>query len=166
VSFSVQAKRDTLPAVLDILRQVLREPLLPARPFEIMQHARLASLEQMHTDPGMLAARLLQRHLAPYPEGDVRYVPTIDESIARVQATTRDQVAQLYRAYLGSQAGELAIVGDFDPDACLPILQATFAGWTATRPYARIATAAPSGLAGVQQQIITPDKANAAYHYS
>ena len=163
VSFAIQAKRDTLPAVLDILRQVLREPLLPARPFEIMQHARLASLEQMRTDPGMLAARLLQRHLAPYPQDDVRYVPTIEESLARLQAVTRDQVAQLYREYLGSQAGELAIVGDFDPEACLPILQATFAGWTATKPYARIATAAPSGLAGVQQQITTPDKANATY---
>jgi zinc protease len=163
VSFSVQAKRDTLPAVLDILRQVLREPLLPVRPFEVMQRARLAGLEQMRTEPGMLAARLLQRHLAPYPQDDVRYVPTIEESLARLQATTRDQVAHLHRAYLGSQAGELAIVGDFDPDACLPILQATFAGWTAAKPYAHIATSAPSELAGVQQQITTPDKANATY---
>ena len=163
VSFAIQAKRDTLPAVLDILRQVLREPVFPVRPFEVMQRARLASLEQMRTDPGMLAARLLQRHLAPYPQDDVRYVPTIEESLARLQATTRDQVAQLYREYLGPQAGELAVVGDFDPDACLPILQATFAGWIATKPYARIATSAPSGLTGVQQQINTPDKANATY---
>jgi zinc protease len=163
VSFAVQAKRDTLPAVLDILRQVLREPVFPVRSFEILQRARLASLEQMRTDPGMLAARLLQRQLAPYPQDDVRYVPTIDEAITRVQAVTRDQVAQLYRAYLGSQAGELAIVGDFDPDTCLPILHDIFAGWTAAKPYARIATAAPSGLPGVQQQIKTPDKANATY---
>jgi zinc protease len=163
VSFSVQAKRDTLPAVLDILRQVLREPLLPVRPFEIIQHARLANLEQMRTDPAALAARLLQRHLAPYHQDDIRYVPTIEESIARLQAVTRDQVAQLYRAYLGSQAGELAIVGDFDPDACLPILQETFAGWTAAKPYAHIATSVPAGLTGVRQQIITPDKANATY---
>ena len=33
VSFSIQAKRDTLPAVLEILRQVLREPALPADQF-------------------------------------------------------------------------------------------------------------------------------------
>src|SRR5262245_6015994 len=117
----------------------------------------------MRTDPAMLAARLRQRHLAPYPQDDVRYVPTLEEAITRVQAVTRDQVSHLYRAYLGSQAGELAIVGDFDPDACLPILQETFAGWTAARPYARIATSAPSGLTGVRQQIATPDKANATY---
>ena len=30
VTFSIQAKHDTLPAVLELLRQVLREPLLPA----------------------------------------------------------------------------------------------------------------------------------------
>src|SRR5262249_46658450 len=144
VSFAVQAKRDTLPARLDILRQVLREPVFPVGPFEIMQRARLANLEQLRTDPGALAARLLQRHLAPYPQDDVRYVPTIEESIARLQAVTRDQVSQLYRAYLGSQAGELATVGDFDPDACLPILHETFAGWTAAKPYAYIANVALS----------------------
>ena len=31
VSFSIQAKHDTLPAALEILRQVLREPALPRR---------------------------------------------------------------------------------------------------------------------------------------
>jgi len=90
-------------------------------------------------------------------------VPTIDEAITRVQAVTRDQVSQLYRAYLSSQAGELAIVGDFDLNTCLPILHDIFAGWTAAKPYARIASAAPAGLTGVQQQIKTPDKANATY---
>ena len=90
-------------------------------------------------------------------------MPTIDEAITRVQAVTRDQVSHLYRAYLSSQAGELAIVGDFDLNTCLPILHDIFAGWTAAKPYARIASAAPAGLTGVQQQIKTPDKANATY---
>ena len=34
--FSIQAKRETLPAVLEILKQVLREPLLPEDKFEEM----------------------------------------------------------------------------------------------------------------------------------
>ena len=57
MSFSIQARRDTLPAVLEILRQVLREPLLPADQFEIMKRERLAGLEQMKTEPAMLAPR-------------------------------------------------------------------------------------------------------------
>src|ERR1700733_778217 len=64
---------------------------------------------------------------------------------------------------LGSQAGELSIVGDFDPDACLPILQDALSGWKANKPYSRIAMAVPNGLAGSRHSIITPDKANASF---
>src|SRR5437773_7564540 len=73
LSFSVEAKHDTMPAVLEILRQVLREPLLPKDEFEIMKRERLAGLEQMKTEPAMLAPRLLQRQLNPYPKDDIRY---------------------------------------------------------------------------------------------
>jgi zinc protease len=101
--------------------------------------------------------------LAPYAADDVRYVPTIDESIDRLKKTTHAQAEQLYRDYLGSQAGELSIVGDFDPDACLPILQAALSGWKATQPYSRIALKVPDGLTGGKHSINTPDKANATF---
>jgi len=163
VSFSIQAKRDTLPAVLELLRQVLREPALPADQFELLKRERLAGLEQMKTEPAMLAPRLLQRELNPYPKEDIRYTPTIEESIERLRGATYEQVAQLYREYLGSQAGELTIVGDFDPQACLPILKAALSGWTAAKPYARIAMPIVGEVAGAQHTINTPDKANATY---
>ena len=163
ISFSIHTQRDNLPAVLEILRQVLREPTLPADQFDVLKRERLASLEEMRTEPTMLGARLLSRQLAPYPKDNIRYVPTIAESIERLTATTHEQVAQLYREYLGSQAGELSIVGDFDPDACLPVLKKTLAGWSAAKPYARIATPVPPGLSTSQEKINTPDKANASY---
>ena len=163
VSFSIQAKRDTLPDVLKLLQQVLREPALPAEEFEVMKRERLAGLEQMKTEPAMLAPRLLQRQLNPYPEDDIRYIPTIEESIERLNAATYEQVVQLYRDYLGSQAGELSIVGDFDADACLPILQDALAGWKATKPYTRIASPLTAEVAGSQHKINTRDKANATF---
>ena len=70
---------------------------------------------------------------------------------------------RLYRDYLGSQAGELTIVGDFDPNACLPLLKETLRGWTAAKPYARITAPVTSKLTGSQDKINTPDKANATY---
>jgi zinc protease len=163
VSFSIHAKRETLPAVLELLRQVLREPALPADQFELLKRERLAGLEQMKTEPAMLAPRLLQRELNPYSKEDIRYTPTIEESIERLQGVTYEQVAQLYREYLGSQAGELTIVGDFDAQACLPILKTALNGWTAAKPYARIAMPIASEVAGAQHTINTPDKANATY---
>jgi zinc protease len=163
VSFSIQAKKETLLAVIEILGQVLREPTLPAEDFEVLKSERLAMLEQMRTEPAMLAPRLLQRELNSYPKDDIRYVTTIEESIQRLKDVKYEQVAQLYREYLGSQAGELTIIGDFDSKACLPILERELRGWTAAKPYARIAMPIKSAAKGAERQIKTPDKANATY---
>jgi zinc protease len=163
VTFSIQAKRDTLPAVIEILGQVLREPLLPAEDFEVLKSERLAAVQQMRTEPGMLAPRLLQRELNPYAKDDIRYVTTVEESIQRLKDVKYEQVAQLYHDYLGSQAGELTIVGDFDSKQCLPILEKALIGWKAKKPYARIATPIAGNAKGGEHQIKTPDKANATY---
>ena len=162
VSFSIQAKRDTLPAVLEILGQVLREPAFPKDEFEVLRRERLAGMEQMRSEPAMLAPRLLQRELNPYGKEDIRYVPTIDESIERVKNVSYDQVVELYRDYLGSQAGELTIVGDFDAPACLAVLKKSLQGWKAAKPYERIKMPLQT-VVGAERKIVTPDKANATY---
>jgi zinc protease len=163
VSFSIQTTRANLPAVLDLLRQVLREPTLPEGEFEILKRERLADLEQMRTEPSALAARTLTHLLATYPKDDVRYVPTIEEEIERVQAVTLDQVHTLYHEYLSSGHGALGIVGDFDPYECTEVVKKAMTGWTAAKPYARIARPVTSQPPGTQQRINTPDRANATY---
>ena len=163
ITFSIQAKRATLPAVLEIFQQVLREPLLPQDQFELLKRERIAGLEQQRSEPSALGPRFLQRQLNPYPKDDVRYVPTIEESLERYHDATYDQVVTLYRDFLGSQAGELTLVGDFDSETNLAILKTTLAGWKAAQPYARIVSTVPNGLAGGRHEINTPDKANATY---
>jgi len=152
-----------LPAVIEILGQVLREPLLPAEDFEVLKSERLAAVQQMRSEPGMLAPRLLQRELNPYSKDDIRYVTTVEESIQRLKDVKYEQVAQLYNEYLGSQAGELTIVGDFDSKQCLSILEHTLSGWKSKKPYARIAMPIAGESKGGEHQIKTPDKANATY---
>ncbi|MEJ0089801.1 MAG: pitrilysin family protein [Limisphaerales bacterium] len=163
MTFSIQAKRETLPAVLEIFEQVLREPALPEDQFELLKRERIAGLEQQRSEPNALAPRFLQRQLSPHPKDDVRYIPTLDESLERLHDATYQQVVDLYKNYLGSQSGELTIIGDFDSQTNLAILKATFAGWKAAEPYARITNTVPAGLAGGQHEINTPDKANATY---
>ena len=41
-------------------------------------------------------------------------MPTIDESIQRLEGVTVDQVRKLYEEQLGGTAGEFVAVGDFD----------------------------------------------------
>ena len=114
--------------MLDILRQVLREATLPEAEFEILRQQQLSALEQQLSDPHALAMLRVRRTVSPYPKGDVRYIPTVDEEIERFKQLKLEQVQTLYRDYLGSQAGEIAVVGDFDPAACTSKLRETLAG--------------------------------------
>jgi zinc protease len=162
-TFTVETKRANLLAVLEILRQILREPALPANEFEAIKRQRLAMLEQFRTEPQFRANNRLQRLQSKYPSDDVRYVPKIEESIERIRATSLEQVRELYRDYLGAEHGELVIVGDFEPSEIFPIVAQALEGWTASKPYARIERPIAQGIESVRETIETPDKANATY---
>ncbi|WP_165252087.1 M16 family metallopeptidase [Paludisphaera soli] len=163
IGFALETKRANLPAALEILRQVLREPLLPAEEFEVQKTGRLAQLESAKTEPTTLASNRLQRLLSSYPADDVRYTPTPDETIARVKEASIDQVKQLYNEYVGANVGELAVVGDFEPSEVLPIVAKMLEGWKASKPYARVERPYQEGLKPAIETIETPDKENAMY---
>jgi zinc protease len=163
LTFALETKRAHLPAVLEILRQILREPSLPENEFEVLKREEIAGIEQSRTEPMPLALNRFQRAFAPYPSDDVRYVPTIDEQVERTRNLTLNQIRTLYREYLGADHGEIVIVGDFEPSEVLPILGKTLDDWRARKPYARIERPLPPGVKPEQATIETPDKANAAY---
>lgn len=163
LTFSVETRRESLPDVLDLLRQVLREPTLPESELTILQNAKINRLEQESTDPTALARTAVSRLMNPYPSDDVRYVPTNAEEIARWKALTRADVARIYSEYLGAGQGELAVVGDFDSDELRPLLQVLIAGWTTSTPYERISRSGQVDVPGVRNVIETPDKENATY---
>ena len=87
-TFSVVTRRESFPAVLKLLGQILREPTLPESELELVKQAELAELEQGITDPRTLALNVVRRHLAPYQKGDPRYVATPQESIEMLKAVT------------------------------------------------------------------------------
>ncbi|MBV8314960.1 MAG: insulinase family protein [Planctomycetaceae bacterium] len=163
LTITIETRRPSLPAVLDVLRQILREPTLPESEFEILKAERLARLDEARTDPMRLAMNRLPRLLTRFPSDDVRYTPTIDEEFARVKETRLEQVKTLYGEYLGSAEGELAIVGDFEPSEVLPILARTLEAWKARQPYARVEWPFQPDVSPEHQTIATPDKANATY---
>jgi zinc protease len=162
VTFTIQTKRANLPAVVDLLADILRNPAFPADEFEKMKRERLQGIEAGLTEPQALAANALRRKIAPYAKGDVRYAATIPEEIERLKACTVDDVRKLYETHLGASAGELAIVGDFDPQAATDAFAKAFAGWAAKTPYKRIETKL-FDVAGSTEIIDTPDKENAIY---
>jgi zinc protease len=163
VTFTVETKRANLPAVLEILRQILREPTLPGSEFEVMKNEEIAGVEQGRSDPMRQGINHIQRLLSKYPSDDVRYVPTLDEQVERLKKVGLDEIGSLYHDYLGAEHGEVAVVGDFESSEILPILAKTFEGWKASKPYARIHRPYQPDIEPRRETVATPDKENAMY---
>ncbi len=163
LSFSVDAKRESLVQGIYLLGEVLREPAFPAEEFEQMRARTINRMKSMETDPGALAGDKLGRALSPYPASDPRFVPTTAEAIAEMEKLTLDQVVGIYKDQLSNSVGEISIVGDFDPDEALTAVREILKDWKSNVPYRSIDREAIQNLSGSKENIITPDKANAVF---
>jgi zinc protease len=163
VTFSIECPRDNLPAVLGLLGEMLREPTFPPEEFDVLKRQVKSQLEKQLTEPLFVALNLGLRQLHPYPKDDVRYLPSIEESIARMEMLTVDKVRQLYQQQLGGQVGELVVVGDFDQAATPKLVQDILKDWKSSVAYQRIEQQAHTEVAGEEKVIDTPDKANAVF---
>jgi zinc protease len=163
LSISLQTKQQQLPALLALTREVLREPTFPEKEFDILKRVARQAYEKGLTDEKALASNALRRKLSPYAPDDIRYVPTIQESIDRLDKVGVADVVRLYKEQVGTASGELVLIGDFDPVAVVPLLEKIFSGWSTKTPYERIARVAQTKVPGSKETIQVPDKENAVY---
>lgn len=159
---NIQTVRANLPAVLELAIEVLRQPAFPESEFESLRQQALAGLESQKTEPTTIAMLALQRHISPYPKGDVRYVPTLDEQIEEIRSATVDQLKRFHTDFYGASNTEISIAGDFNPEEVQKVLGSQLGTWKSPKafadiknPYRRIEPA--------NQSFETPDKANAFF---
>jgi zinc protease len=163
LTFSIEAKRATLPAAIKLLGEILREPAFPQAELDLMKSRSQAMLEMMRSEPSVLASNHLSRALAPYKPTDIRYVPTAEENAKRLASVTMSQVKELYQKQLGAGSAELAVVGDFDPATTLAAVREILKDWKTNVSYKRVERSAPTDVAGSKEDIVTPDKTNAQF---
>jgi len=159
---SVETIRESLPAVLKLVAEILREPSFPANEFDQLKQENLAAIEQQRTEPDAVASNAFSRHLGPYPKGDVRYTATPDEEIAEYSGATLDEAKKFYADFYGGSNAEIAVVGDFDAKETLDLLSALVGDWKSPRPFERVARPYQS-VEPMNQALETPDKANAFF---
>jgi zinc protease len=159
---SAETTRENLPAVLALIAEALKEPVFPATELDQWKQQTLAGAEEQRTDPQSIAVTAFSRHMNDYPQGDVRYISTPEEDIKDVNALTLDQVKSFYQTFYGASAGELAIVGDFDPKQTAAQAADLFGSWKSTTPFTRVPHNFQN-IAPVNQSLETPDKANALF---
>jgi zinc protease len=162
VVVGIETTRANLPEVLKLVVEILREPAFPEKEFELIREESLASIQQQFTDPESIGQNAFERHMNAYPKGDIRYVETPQEELADVKGAKLDEAKKFYERFYGASHGQIAIVGDFDPAAVLPILESGLGAWSNAEPYERIPRpfqdAAPA-----DNSFEAPDKANAFF---
>ncbi len=124
-----ETTRDHLAGVLRLAAEILREPAFPETEFDQLLEQRLISLEESRTDPRTRAANLIDRHLSPWPPNDPRYQATVEEQIEELQHVTVDELREFHREFYCAGSGELAIVGDFDPQVIRDLAVELFGDW-------------------------------------
>ncbi|MGB9611486.1 MAG: M16 family metallopeptidase, partial [Bryobacteraceae bacterium] len=161
-SARITTTRENLPAAIDLVFEMLKESVFPESEFDQLKRQVLASLESARSQPQTIASVALQRHLMPWPKGDVRWVPTIEEQIEGIQAATLEQAKQFYAQFYGLAEGELAIIGDFDPDAVRQQVSKHVQDWKSRERYARVLRRF-TPVQPAADTFETPDKANATW---
>ncbi|NNE65592.1 MAG: insulinase family protein [Pyrinomonadaceae bacterium] len=159
---SIESTRKNLPAVMKLVAEILKTASFPKSEFEQLKAQRLNGLEQQRSNPQGVALREMSKHFNVYPKGHFRYAGTLDENIADLNAVTIDQVRAFHKDFYGASNGELAVVGDFDPEEISSLVSDLFAGWKSPKGYTRVPNEY-ADIKPVNMKFETPDKANAFF---
>lgn len=161
-SIDLASRRDTLAEALTLAADILKNPSLPETEFEQLRQLAITGAEASRKEPGSIASRAMAARFDPWPAGHPLAHVSLDAGIARLQALQISQLRAFHQQFYGTAAGEIAIVGDFDPATIKPLLAQLFGGWKAPLAYQPIATR-HYPVAAERQRFETPDKANAVY---
>ena len=160
VSVNLQSRREHLPAAVELVARLLREPAFDAGVLAELQRQALGGIEQARQEPGDIVARALGQHGNPYPKGDPRAVAGFEDEVAAVRAVTLERLKRFHERLLGAGSAEFAAVGDFDASALQQVLQRTLGVWASPAGYQRIEEPLWSGPPA-RLEFKTPDKQNA-----
>jgi zinc protease len=159
---SIQTSKENFPAVMEMVGEILRHPSFPDSEFETLKQQEITALETQRSDPQSIALIQAQRHLNPYPKGDVRYVLTVDEQIEDVKSVKAEDVKNFYRDFYGASHAELAAVGDIDAESLQKEASLLFGNWPSKEHYARVVSNYRD-VPAIDKTIETPDKSNAFF---
>ena len=116
---------DKFPATLEILADMLVNPVFPEAGLERLRAQRVVGLTQARAQPGAIASRVFPQIVygPDHPYGRV----VTEESL---EAITRDDVLAFHKAYFQPGRALVTVVGDVTPATLRPVLDKGLAAWT------------------------------------
>jgi zinc protease len=125
--------------LLQLVNELAREASFPEAEFERERRQKLEEVKLERTSPGFLASERIRKVLFgahPYA--------LVSPSEAQVAAYKRDDLLKVYREFYAPEDAVLMLVGDFDSQAMLKIIEKIFGGWAGKKPLAKETPALPA----------------------
>ncbi len=162
VNINITSTKQNLPAVLDLVDEMLHQPSFPQDEFKALLDENLVGIESQKSEPNAVAPNALQRLTSPFPKGHILYTMDFDEMATAYKAVTLEDVKNFHAQYYNGSSASGAIVGDFDVPAVKQRLNHMFDNWSAVKSYSRVANPYTE-LPVKNVELKTPDKKMAIF---
>jgi len=124
--FGVKTLAESLPAMLDVLADVIQNPVFPPAEVEKERGEILTDLEERANDTRRMAALTMRELL--YPEGHP-YGFSSGGYVETIKPLTRDDLERFYRAHVGSKGLIVSIVGALKAEEAFTMWENAFGNW-------------------------------------
>jgi zinc protease len=124
--------------LLELVAELAREASFPEQEFERERRQKLEEVKLERTSPGFLASERLRKVLFgahPYAR--------VSPSEGQVLGYERENLESVYREIYTPGNALLVLVGDFEPQAMLRIVEKIFGDWQGNKPAAKATPALP-----------------------
>lgn len=158
----VQTVKANLIPTLKLVGEVLKQPSFDAKEFEQLVSTQKVDIEQQLQDPQAIAFREYSRRQSEFPKGHPRHVSALEDVVAELKSIKLADLKAFHKEFYGANSMQISVVGDFDEQNVLKVLEAEFASWESKQNYDRIEQ--PFAKLKVKDQDFnTPDKENAVF---
>jgi zinc protease len=131
-SFTMRGLADTLPTMLTVLADLIRNPTFPVEEIDLLKQNTAQSLQAQLASPQFVANRAFRQALfGDHPYARVGATP---ETLVRIE---RAAITEFHKTHYQPANAFLIITGDVTPEAAFAAAEKAFGSWT------RGSTAAP-----------------------
>jgi zinc protease len=124
--FGAKSLAEDMPAVIDVLADVLQHPTFPVAEVEKERGEILTDLEERAHDTRRMAGLTFRKLL--YPAGHP-YGHSVNGYVETIQAITRDDLESFYRARFSPKGMIVSIVGAVKVDTAFEAWERAFGAW-------------------------------------
>lgn len=162
VNVSISTVKEHFDETVALVAEILQTANFPERELEKFKAQQVTALNNAKSEPMAVARQDLARHFNQWPEDDIRYLPTFEQSIEETEALTQEQLVAFHQRFYGIGNMRFAATGAFEPETIKTVLTEQFAQWQEAPLYERPET--PYHTVSTEHFFThTPDKANAFF---